>query len=109
LEVAPISVVESYIDSTPEICGGRPRIAGTRITVADMALMRLKMSLSLEEIAGAYDLPLAAVYAAMAYYFDHRAEIDQSTAQDDAFMQNLRQRYPSKVQAKLDEARRRAA
>ena len=107
--MAAVNGIEHYIDITPEVCGGRPRIADTRMTVADIALMRLKMNLSLEEIAGTYDLPLAAVYAAMAYYFDHRAEIDQRSAADDQFMEDLRQRFPSKVRAKLDDARRNAS
>jgi len=54
---------------------GKPRLASTRITVADVVLMNLRLDLSLEEIAATYDLPLAAVYAAMAYYHDHRDDI----------------------------------
>jgi uncharacterized protein (DUF433 family) len=107
--MAAVQVIEQYIDITPDVCGGRPRIAGTRMTVADIALMRLQMNLSLEEIAGVYDLPLSAVYIAMAYYFDHRAEIDQRSAQDTAFIDELREQYPSKVQAKLDAAHNHAA
>ena len=107
--MATVNGIEQYIDITEGICGGRPHIANTRITVADVATMRLKMNLSLEEIAGTYDLSLAAVYAAMSYYFDHRDEIDQRSGEDDAYMQNLHQQYPSKLQAKLNEIRQRAA
>lgn len=107
--MATVSGIEQYIDITEGVCGGRPRIANTRISVADVATMRLKMNLSLGEIAGIYDLSLAAVYAAMSYYFDHRDEIDQRSSEDDAYMQSLRQQYPSKLQAKLNEIRQRAA
>ena len=62
-----------HIKSTPEVRGGKPHITGSRITVADIVLMHLRLGQSLEEIAGKYELPLAAVYAAIAYYFDHRA------------------------------------
>jgi uncharacterized protein (DUF433 family) len=72
--------LDRYIDMTSDIRGGRPRLAGTRITVADLVLMHLRLGQSLEEIAGKYALPLAAVYAAMAYYHDHRAEIDRTIA-----------------------------
>ncbi len=106
--MAAVNGVEQHIDITPGVCGGRPRVANTRITVADVATMRLKLDLSLEEIAGTFDLPIAAVYAAMSYYFDHRAEIDRRSAEDDTFMENLRQQYPSKLQAKLYEMRQRA-
>lgn len=107
--MAAVQVIEQYIDITPGVCGGRPRVAGTRMTVADIALMRLQMNLSLEEISGVYDLPLSAVYAAMAYYFDHRAEIDLRSAEDDTYLDDLREQYPSKVMAKLAQARKNAA
>ena len=107
--MATVQATEHYIDITQDICGGRPRITGTRMTVADVALMRFQMNQSLEEIAGTYDLPLAAVYSAMAYYFDHREEIDQRSAQNAAFVEDLRQQYPSKLQAKLNMVRPHSA
>ncbi len=45
-----------HIEITPEVRGGKPRLAGTRITVADVAIMYLRMGQSLEEIAGKYQL-----------------------------------------------------
>lgn len=93
--------LDRYIEMTPEMRGGRPRVADTRITVADIALMYLWLGQSLEEIAGKYDLPLAAVYAAMAYYYDHQAEIDRSIADDRETAKTFRQNNPSPLQAKL--------
>jgi len=93
--------LDRYIETTPEIRGGRPRIADTRIAVADIALMYLRLGRSLEEIAGKYDLPLAAAYAAMAYYFDHREELDRSIADDQAFAEAFRNDNPSPLRAKL--------
>ncbi|NHC36250.1 DUF433 domain-containing protein [Scytonema millei] len=90
-----------YIEITPEIRGGKPRIAGTRITVADIAMMYLQMGQSLELIAGKYDLPLASVYAAMAYYYDRQAEIEQQMQADEAFVNALMHSRPSRLQAKL--------
>jgi uncharacterized protein (DUF433 family) len=72
------AVLDKHIEITPEVRGGKPRIAGRGITVADIVLMHWRLGISLEEIAGKYDLPLAAVYAAMSYYYDHKREIDQS-------------------------------
>ena len=37
------------------------------------------MGIFIEEIAGKYNLPLAAVHTAMAYYYDRREEIDRHT------------------------------
>jgi uncharacterized protein (DUF433 family) len=93
--------LDRYIETTPDVRGGRPRIADTRMTVADITLMYLRLGQSLEEIAGKYDLPLAAVYAAIAYYYDHQEEIDRSIAEDHAFAEAFRQNNPSPLRAKL--------
>ena len=49
------------------------------------------------------DLTQADVYAALAYYFDHRAEIDRAIKEGEAFAEALRRRGPSKVRRKLRE------
>jgi uncharacterized protein (DUF433 family) len=83
-----------YIEITPGVCGDRPRIAGNRITVADIAVVYIKMGYSLEEIAGKYELTLASVYAAMAYYFEHRVEIDRRLQEDTEFVEAFKQQSP---------------
>ena len=90
-----------HIDITPGIRGGKPRIAGTRITVADIVLFHRRMGRGLEEIAGTYDLPPAAVYAAMAYYYDHKSEVDQSLEDEEAFAEAFRKKNPSLLREKL--------
>lgn len=94
-------VLNTHIEITPDVRGGRPRVAGTRIAVADIVLMHVRLGQSLEEIAGRYDLPLAGVYAAMAYYYDHRNEIDSSIEGDQAFAEAFRHNNPSPLQEKL--------
>ncbi len=94
-------VLDGHIEITPGVRGGTPRIAGTRIAVADIVLMHLRLGQSLPEIAGKYDLSLAAVYAAMAYYYDHRAEVDDSIEQDQAFAEAFRRNNPSPLWEKL--------
>ena len=95
------AVLDRHIEITPDVRGGRPRIAGTRITVADIVIMHLRLGQSLEEIAGKYDLDLADVYAALAYYYDHRSEIDEGIEADEAFAEAFRRNNPSLLQAKL--------
>ena len=63
--------------------------------------MYLKMGQSLEEIAGKYQLSLAAVHAAIAFYYDHREEIDRRLEAEDAYVEAFRRDNPSKLQAKL--------
>lgn len=98
--------LNQHIEITPGVRSDKPRIAGTRITVADVAIMYLRMGQSLEEIAGKYQLSLAAVHAAMAFYYDHREEIDQRTAEAEAFAEAERLKHPSLLQEKLNAMRR---
>jgi uncharacterized protein (DUF433 family) len=79
------AVLDRLIVSEPGFRGGRPRIANTRLTVADIALLHLRLGQTPVEIAGRYDVAMAAVYAALAFYFDHRAEIDADIAADEAY------------------------
>lgn len=96
-----MKVLEEHIEITPDVRSGKPRIAGTRITVADVVIMHLRMGQSLEEIAGEYQFDLAAAHAAMVYYYDHRAEIERRIAEDEAFAEAFRRKNPSLLQAKL--------
>ncbi|BAZ29629.1 hypothetical protein NIES4074_20760 [Cylindrospermum sp. NIES-4074] len=94
-------ISQEYIEIAADVRSGKPRIAGTRIAVEDVAMMHLKLGYSLVEIAGKYDLSLASVYAAMAYYFDHRDEIDSRTADEDELVEGLKQNHSSRLQEKL--------
>ena len=86
-----------HIKATPGVAGGKPRIAGRRITVQNIVIWHERMGLSADEIASAYDLGLSDIYAALAYYYDHRAEIDASILSDDALVAELRRQIPSKL------------
>ena len=94
---------KQFIEITPGIVGGKPRIAGHRITVQNIAVWHEWMGKSVDEIADEYDLTLAEVYAALAYYFDHRGEIDKGIEEGQAFVGALRNSTPSKLKAKLQE------
>ena len=88
-------ILDRHIEMTPGLVGGRPRIAGRRITVQNIAVWHEYMGLSADEIAAEYDLSLANIYAALAYYFDHRDEIKQQIAEDEAFVEALREQTRS--------------
>lgn len=92
-----IPVYDTHITSTPGTCGGKPRIVGRRITVSNVATWFLQMGLTVDEIVQDYDLSHAQVHAALAYYYDYRAEIDAREAADLAEAEALRQQYPSKL------------
>jgi uncharacterized protein (DUF433 family) len=74
--------IGTLIVRDPDICGDRPRIANTRITVGRIATL-WKQGLTPEEIADNWGyLSMAQVYAALTYYHANREEIDQSLHQD---------------------------
>ena len=105
---APCSIIGAVVDTvsdhvmvTPGVAGGKPRIAGHRITVQNIVLWHERLDLSADEIATEYGLSLADVSAALAYYYDHREEIDQAIRADEAFVNALRLRIPSKLRARL--------
>jgi uncharacterized protein (DUF433 family) len=85
--------VGTLIVRTPEIRGGRPRIAGTGITVQRIVGW-YKLGLSAEEIANQIPhLTLAQVYAALAYYHANRDEIEQALAVEDAEADQIERRH----------------
>lgn len=96
-----MDTIAAHIAVTPGVAGGKPRIAGHRITVQDIAIWHERLGLSADDIATEYALSLADVYAALAYYYDHREEIDQAIRADEDFISALRQRSPSKLTARL--------
>jgi uncharacterized protein (DUF433 family) len=93
--------ITSHIEQSPDIAGGKPRIAGHRITVETIVIWHERLGRSADEIAAESALSLADVYAALTYYFDHREEIDQSIAESEAFTVALRNSTPSKLMKRL--------
>jgi uncharacterized protein (DUF433 family) len=75
------------IASDPAVRGGRPCIAGTGIRVMDLAAAKVFHYQTPDDLATAYDLSLAQVYAALAYYYDHKAEIDTDIREQSALIQ----------------------
>ena len=76
--------VYPHIVSTPGIRGGRPRIDGTRIGVLDIVALHLN-GMKPDEMLEYYcsrPLTFAEVHAAIAYYYDHQAELEAVMAED---------------------------
>lgn len=99
--VQPNIMLDRHIELTADTRGGKPRIAGTRISVADVVILHHRLGQPLEQIAGTYDLPLAAVYAAIAYYHDHRQAVDREIAEDEAYAEAFSRANPSPLREKL--------
>lgn len=93
----PEEVKHHYIVRTPGTCGGRARVDGTRIPVWILVQCHLSCE-SPEEIMAAYPrLTPAALYDALSYYYDHKAEIDADLREhsEEAY-QRLKEEWESK-------------
>jgi uncharacterized protein (DUF433 family) len=63
---------------TPGVCGGRPRIDGTRLSV-EWLVKQLRAGDSPDDIVEMWpQVTRAALYSALSYYHDHKEEIDAS-------------------------------
>ena len=78
--------IGTLIDRNDAIRSGRPKIAGTGVTVMRIAGW-YKTGLTPDEIATQYGhLTLAQVHAALAYYHANTVEIEDDLAKDDALV-----------------------
>ena len=93
--------LDQLIEITPGVAGGKPRIAGHRITVQNIAIWHERLGRNADEIASEYDLSLEEVYAALAYYFSHREDIDRSISESEAFVAEMKAKTPSKIKRNL--------
>jgi uncharacterized protein (DUF433 family) len=97
-----VQSIAEHIVSTPGTCGGKPRIAGHRIRVQDVAIWHERLGYSIEEIIAHYpQLTLAEVHAALAYYYDYREEMQHDIAEAEALVAQLKREIPSKLHDKL--------
>jgi uncharacterized protein (DUF433 family) len=81
--------IGSLIDRDPKVRSGRPKIAGTGVTVMRIAGW-YKMGMTPEEIATEYGhLTLAQVHAALAYYHANVGEIEADLADEEALAAEL--------------------
>jgi uncharacterized protein (DUF433 family) len=86
-----VDVIREHIEIVDGAGGPKARIAGHRIRVQDIAVLHEKFGLTADEIVE--ELPtitLADVHAALAYYWDHREEIEAAIVEEQTFVEQLR-------------------
>ncbi len=77
------------------VCGGRPIIRGTRISVRHVAQL-YKAGDTIEDILQAHThLSPASVYDAISYYLDHQQEIEQEIVENR--LESLKTKYDFEV------------
>src|SRR5947207_15040787 len=85
----PSGIVE-HIERRGGVCGGRPCVKGTRIRVWDIHVWHDLRGRSPQEIVAAFpELTVADVHAALAWYLDHREEIENEMKQAAEFAARL--------------------
>lgn len=100
--VGMLPVIREHIVSTPDTCGGKPRIAGSRIRVKDVVIMHERQRMTPEAIVSDFPhLTLADIHAALAYYHDHREEINAEIVADRAWYEEQRGKQPSRLKEAL--------
>ncbi len=93
MTVSTITDIGTLIVRSPEIRGGRPRLAGTGVTVQRIVGW-YKLGLTAEEIAYEFGhLTLAQVYAALTYYHTNQNEIETALAEEASLMARLEQQH----------------
>ncbi len=86
-----------YVTRTPGVCGGRPILRGTRVTVRAVVGYH-KLGLGVDEILAALPhLTPAQIYEALSYYYDHTEEIEQEIQENQ--LAGLIERYGLQVAA----------
>ncbi len=95
------------IVSTPGTRGGKPRIDGHRITVEDVAVWHERMGMSPDEIVTSHPtISLSQVHAALAYYFEHKDQIDADIAEGERFVEEMKAKNPPSRLQQLLQARK---
>ncbi len=76
------TTLDAMLVKAPDVCGGRIRIDGTRLTVHRIAAL-YKQGRSAAEIAETYPhLSLGQLYTALAYYHANREIVESELAAD---------------------------
>lgn len=89
----PMRTIESIelIYRDPEVRGGRPCILGSGLRVMDIVMeMQHGERREAVEIAETFQISLAEVHAALAYYYAHQEEIDNDINADEAHFEQLK-------------------
>jgi uncharacterized protein (DUF433 family) len=87
------TAINTLLVSSPDVCGGRLRIDGTRITVNQIAVL-YKQGYSAEDIADQYPhLTMAQVYAALSHYHANQEEIEADLTAEEQEAKRLEQEY----------------
>jgi uncharacterized protein (DUF433 family) len=91
-------VISEHIGVKAGYCGGKPHILGHRIKVQHVVVWHERMGMSPTEIVVSHPtISLSDVHAALAYYYDHRDEIDADVVAEEKHAAEIEAKYPSRL------------
>ena len=83
------TVLETNLVRTPEVCGGRLRIDGTRMTVNQIVTL-YNQGMTAEQVVERYpQRSLNEIFTVFAWYLDNKDEFDRELAEEAAEEQRL--------------------
>jgi uncharacterized protein (DUF433 family) len=85
MATAAAEIVFPHISKDPKVCSGRPCVEGTRVRVVDVvfAYEQGRSPVELQNYFDTRPLTLGEIHAALAYYNDHKTEIEADIAADE--------------------------
>ncbi|MGB5710881.1 MAG: DUF433 domain-containing protein [Waterburya sp.] len=92
-----VTDIGTLIVSNPDICGGRPCIEGSRITVRYIVIEYRSGMTPEEMLENKPYLSLAKIYAALAYYHANKEEIDADIEAYYHASENLAKQYTNNL------------
>ena len=92
------AVLTQHIEMTPGVCGGKPRIAGSRIRVMDIVAWHVYQAYSIDWILERFpQLSRAELHAALAFYYDNVALIEEAYVEAERTVEEFKRDHPDKV------------
>ena len=102
-----MDVSTEHIEIVEGARGPKPRIKGTGIRVKDVVDWYVGLGWSVSKILEEFPhLTPAGIHAALAYYWDHKDEMEAKWAADDAWVEEMMAQEPPSKLRKLLEQRR---
>lgn len=102
-----MDVSTEHIEIVQGAAGPKPRIIGHRIRVKDIVDWYERSSMSVNEIVEEFpQITRSDVHAALAYYWDHKDELEARWAADDAEDQAYMRQHPSRLREMMEQRRR---
>lgn len=91
-------VIAEHIGVKPGCCGGKPHVLGHRVKVQHVVVWHERMGMSPTEIVVSRPtITLSDVHAALAYYYDHRDEIDADIVADETYAAVVEANHPPRL------------